>query len=212
MSSHHVVRDEQEPALIVSDFTQSQREDIGQLLEWSPTVIGLESSLHDLQTLGINIDIAVIAPNEVAHWQDVLQYQQPIKFFTVEGDSVHMIAAIINHLLQENYKTFHILSNVMNLFDFINLHQNFKFKAELVYINEAQKISIFQAGKFRKWLRAGDGLSVFPIEEPTYIRTDGFVSNIDNEIIQLETYFEAAEEGVVSIETNLKPIIIAESL
>ena len=37
MSSHHIVRDDQEPALIITNGAScSEEELIGQLLEWSP--------------------------------------------------------------------------------------------------------------------------------------------------------------------------------
>ncbi len=212
MSSHHIVRDEQEPALIISDFLEVQSEDIGQLLEWSPTVIALENALHDLMPIGIKIDIVVVPEDKVPYWEEQLQYQYPIKYLTTEGGSVKVFAQIIRYLLKQNYKTFHILSNQLNLFDFINLYENFKFKAELIYINESQKISIYPVGNYKKWLRKGQGVSVFPIEEPTYIRTKGFTKNPDNELLTIESYFESEDEGLVSVETNLKPIIIAENL
>lgn len=212
MSSHHIVRDEQEPALIISDFLEIQKEDIGQLLEWSPTVIALENALHDLLTIGIKIDIVVVPEEKIPYWEEQLQYQYPIKYLTTDGNAVKIFAQIINHLLRQKYKTFHILSNQLNLFDFINLYENFKFKAELIYINESQKISIYPVGNYKKWLRKDQGVSVFPIEEPTYIRTSGFTQNPDNELLTAETYFETEEEGLVSIQTNLKPVIIAETL
>lgn len=212
MSSHHIVRDEQEPALIISDFLESQREDIGQLLEWSPTVIAMESALHDLLTLGIKIDIVVVSEDKIPYWETQLQYQYPIQYLTTSGDTMLVFARIIGHLLKKSYKTFHVLSNQLTLFDFINLYEQFKFRAELIYINESQKISIYPVGNYKKWLRSGQGVSVFPIEEPTYIRTRGFTHNRDNELLTAECYFEVENEGLVTIETNLKPVIIAELL
>ena len=39
MSSHHIVREKQEPALLVLGLDDFPDELLGQLLEWSPTVI-----------------------------------------------------------------------------------------------------------------------------------------------------------------------------
>ena len=39
MSSHHIVRDDQEPALIIANGASCSNELLGQLLEWSPIVI-----------------------------------------------------------------------------------------------------------------------------------------------------------------------------
>lgn len=37
MSSHHIVRDDQEPALIIANGAACSSELLGQLLEWSPS-------------------------------------------------------------------------------------------------------------------------------------------------------------------------------
>lgn len=58
MSSHHIVRDNQEPAVCIVDVDSHFSEKyLGQLLEWSPTVIALASNLDWLQTRDIKIDI-----------------------------------------------------------------------------------------------------------------------------------------------------------
>ena len=212
MSSHHIVRDEQEPALLIAGFSLNQQEDIGQLLEWSPTVIAMEESIDDLITLGVKIDVAIVPAAKMEYWHEALQFQQPVKFLNATGEKVSVIAGIIHHYLQQNYKTFHLLSNQLTVFNFINLSQYFKYKAELVFINESQKITVHQVGSYKKWLNAGEGVSVFPIEEPTYLRTTGFMENLDNEMIREEVRFTTAEEGLVTLETNLKPVLLAESL
>ncbi|MEL7145408.1 MAG: hypothetical protein AAFO69_03500 [Bacteroidota bacterium] len=212
MSSHHIVRDEQEPALLIAGFSMNQKEDIGQLLEWSPTVIAMENSINDLITLGVKVDVAVVPEDQKNHWQEVLQFQQPVRFLHANGEQVSVIAGIIQHYLDQNYKTFHLLSNQMTVFTFINLCQYFKYKAELVFINESQKVTVHQVGSYKKWLTAGESISVFPIEDPTYLRTTGFTENLDNQMIREEIQFVTADEGLVTLETNLKPVLLAESL
>ena len=46
MSSHHIVRDDQEPALIIANGAVCQPELLGQLLEWSPLVVVLDSAME----------------------------------------------------------------------------------------------------------------------------------------------------------------------
>jgi thiamine pyrophosphokinase len=45
MSSHHIVRDDQEPALIIANGASCNPELLGQLLEWSPLVVVLDSAM-----------------------------------------------------------------------------------------------------------------------------------------------------------------------
>ena len=56
MSSHHIVRDDQEPALIIANGASCNNELLGQLLEWSPLVVVLDSAIERVINLNINHD------------------------------------------------------------------------------------------------------------------------------------------------------------
>lgn len=53
MSSHHIVREKQEPALLVLSMDAFDEEMLGQLLEWSPTVICSTGTAEKLDASGI---------------------------------------------------------------------------------------------------------------------------------------------------------------
>ena len=57
MSSHHIVRDDQEPALIIANGLACNTELLGQLLEWSPLVIVLDAAIERVLDLGIKVDV-----------------------------------------------------------------------------------------------------------------------------------------------------------
>ncbi|MBD3725125.1 MAG: thiamine diphosphokinase, partial [Flavobacteriaceae bacterium] len=57
MSSHHIVRDDQEPALIIANGAACSKELMGQLLEWSPFVVVLDSAIDRVLNLGIKVDV-----------------------------------------------------------------------------------------------------------------------------------------------------------
>ena len=57
MSSHHIVRDDQEPALIIANGAACNPELLGQLLEWSPLVIVLDSAIERVMELDIKVDV-----------------------------------------------------------------------------------------------------------------------------------------------------------
>ena len=56
MSSHHIVREKQEPALLVLGLDNFPDELLGQLLEWSPTVITTSQTAEKLVVNGTKID------------------------------------------------------------------------------------------------------------------------------------------------------------
>ncbi|HEY1053687.1 MAG TPA: thiamine diphosphokinase, partial [Emticicia sp.] len=57
MSSHHIVREKQEPALIIANGEACSFELLGQLLEWSPFVVVLDQAIHRVIELGIKVDV-----------------------------------------------------------------------------------------------------------------------------------------------------------
>ena len=56
MSSHHIVRDLQEPALILANGAPCKDELLGQLLEWSPFTLVLDGAIERACQLGIRVD------------------------------------------------------------------------------------------------------------------------------------------------------------
>jgi len=57
MSSHHIVRDDQEPALIIANGAACSVDLLHQLLEWSPIVIVLDAAIERVLQLEIKIDV-----------------------------------------------------------------------------------------------------------------------------------------------------------
>lgn len=57
MSSHHIIREGQEPAMIIANGAACSNELLGQLLEWSPYVVVLDGAIKRVAELGIKIDV-----------------------------------------------------------------------------------------------------------------------------------------------------------
>ena len=59
MSSHHIVREKQEPALLILSLEGFEYENLGQILEWSPTVI-VQQDIYELaDSLAFKIDVLI---------------------------------------------------------------------------------------------------------------------------------------------------------
>ena len=56
MSSHHIVRDEQEPALLIDDASVIHFEFVELLLEWSPRVMVTSNAIDEVLNWGVKID------------------------------------------------------------------------------------------------------------------------------------------------------------
>ena len=56
MSSHHIVRDNQEPALIIANGADCSDALLQQLMEWSPYVLALDGAVHRLLARKLRFD------------------------------------------------------------------------------------------------------------------------------------------------------------
>lgn len=84
MSSHHVVRDEQEPALLIDDPFALQLEFVEHLLEWSPTVVVTANALDEVLHWGIKVDVVLAHTSQIESLKPRLKDQQPIDLYAFE--------------------------------------------------------------------------------------------------------------------------------
>jgi thiamine pyrophosphokinase len=109
VSSHHIVREKQEPALLILGMSTFDQELLGQLLEWSPTVIATTEIAEQLNSLGIKVD-RIISD----HQTDVIQ--SDVKYISLNG--IAPIQSAMQFLLTEKYAAVNIVVDVLNLTDF----------------------------------------------------------------------------------------------
>jgi thiamine pyrophosphokinase len=142
MSSHHIVREKQEPALLVLGLDNFPDELLGQLLEWSPTVIATADTVDDLTSREIKIDwIIAEHPAEVS--------QSDVKLMTAADGS--LTNAALKFLSENGYPSVNIITDELTVDDykpFVNL-------INLVIFYDHQKIYPVSSG-FSKWEPAGE--------------------------------------------------------
>ena len=81
MSSHHFVKEDQEPALLIIDPDAIPFEKIQELLEWSPLVIVAQRAMEKVLGWGIKIDVVLTSHHDEAFRQVVMD-QSPIQVLT----------------------------------------------------------------------------------------------------------------------------------
>lgn len=59
MSSHHIIRENQEPALFIAEPHCLSIDYLNQLLEWSPTIITIADNYEVLNSWGIKVDVII---------------------------------------------------------------------------------------------------------------------------------------------------------
>ncbi|MXV14963.1 thiamine pyrophosphokinase [Hufsiella ginkgonis] len=141
MSSHHIVREKQEPALLITSLDGFDREHLGQLLEWSPTVIADGPLYETLDSMGIKID-AVITSGDTPDFQPSTRRIHTTASPLEDG---------LKYLVGEQYPTVNVVTDTFSLKDFAL----FADLIGLVIFTPDKKIFPVRSG-FSKWKQAGE--------------------------------------------------------
>ncbi|MFD1769305.1 hypothetical protein [Sphingobacterium suaedae] len=144
MSSHHIVRENQEPALILGSIQDLPADYIGQLLEWSPTVLASAYTVDFLLAEGIKVDI--VCTNDAA-----IYAQEEIQILSSPQD---FVLACVTHLIAKDYGAVNIVNSYIpkelsTLADRINV---VLFCAGIRYV--------FVREHYEKWVVAGTRIVV----------------------------------------------------
>lgn len=194
MSSHHIVRENQEPALLILHANAIPFEKVQELLEWSPTVIVNYTEIDEVLGWGIKIDVAIVPVNEVEHWRDKLIEQAPIKLISFNAQDNPLLTAFyflsaskasgVNVLLKEK-PTMHLIENFAHL--------------DVEAFVDNARWCLIRSGEIEKWYPAKTRLFIFP-------------DNIKEELIQFQSgKFEVDHDGVVRLRCT-NPFWLGEEL
>lgn len=156
MSSHHIVKENQEPALLILNTEAIPFEKLQELLEWSPTVIITESSLEKVLGWGIKIDVVLAHTERIQSLTQTLHHQAPIQFISFRNES-EMIVRVIEFLKSGHQKAVNILANTWGDFEKLQIAN---LDCELFF--EVKRWSFVKDGRFRKWYERDVQLYVYP--------------------------------------------------
>lgn len=159
MSSHHIVREDQEPALLILNAHAISFEKIQELLEWMPTVIVAESEIETVLAWGIKIDVVLVPDGMADYWQEKLIEQAPVNIISFQNGENTINSAFqflksgkataVNCLL----KTEGDLERIEGLSSF-----------DVDCFIENTRWSWIKSGHIEKWLPKGARLQIFPFK------------------------------------------------
>lgn len=110
MSSHHIVRDEQEPALFIQQLHAVPSERLGHLLEWSPTVMITSDQVDQALGRGFKVDVVLCHRQELEALRSKLLHQVPIHFLTIPRYE-ESIPRGLDHLVASKHKAVYLVTN-----------------------------------------------------------------------------------------------------
>ena len=188
MSSHHIIREKQEPALLVLSMDNFDDELFGQLLEWSPTIMAVSAVAEKLNAYGIKVDwIVGELPGDM---------QSDVKVLPV--DDGPLIKTALAYLVANNYPSVNVVTDEVVLDDYRGVIRHIN----LVILSGNEKVYPVYSG-FSKWKPAGDVITL--LDRPVSIETEGLQSIAYNQ-------FQTVADGFFALRFDGAPIFIAERL
>lgn len=206
MSSHHIVRDDQEPALIIANGAMCSQELLGQLLEWSPLVIVLDSAIERVLELGIKVDVLLGDFDRGFAPEHYKEKQYPLEIVHTPNQDKTDLEKAFDYLIEKGHKATNVIwatgkradHTITNITTIIAYRDRLK----IVILDDHSKVFLLQK-KYEKWYTANTILSLIPVGKVTGITTHNLFYSLTNEdlIIGYRTGSSnhVSEDGIVSI-------------
>jgi thiamine pyrophosphokinase len=217
MSSHHIVREKQEPALIIANGEACSEELLGQLLEWSPFIVVLDQAIYRVLDLGIKVDVWMGDFDEQHDFEMIRSRQSPLEIINTPDQEKTDLEKAIDFLIARGFpaanivwatgrRADHAITNITNLV-------RYKEKIRLVLFDDYSKIFPL-SGVFEKWYVAGTPVSLIPVGTVEGIETSGLKYNLQDETLTLGhrsgNSNEAEKDGMVRISAKKGDLLIME--
>lgn len=190
MSSHHFVKEKQEPAIYIHSEESLDMNLLGQLLEWCPFVIADEHSLYVLNHEPIKIDLVIHRDLSLEEIQTWTANQSNLKILSLKKDE-DKLSTVLQHLINENHFAISLVAcsdehfekiKYLNLpLDIIQYHPNSK----AFFVNQ----------HFQKWK-----------EKDSLISIDSEPIDTKNLVKQNELW-RVMEDGLVEISVDKRTLL-----
>ena len=219
MSSHHIVRDDQEPALIIANGASCSFELLGQLLEWSPIVVVLDSAIERVLQLDIKVDVLLGDFDGDFNPEIYKEKQYPLEIVHTPNQDKTDLEKALDYLIEKGHQAVnivwatgkradHTITNITNIIRYRN-------KLKIVILDDHSKIFLLP-NKFEKWYTASTPISLIPIGKVSGITTQNLFYPLQNEELTLGyrtgSSNHVIKDGIVSITHQEGDLLLMECL
>jgi thiamine pyrophosphokinase len=217
MSSHHIVRDDQEPALIIANGASCHEELLGQLLEWQPLVIVLDAAIERVLDLNIKVDVLLGDFDRGFDPNEILKSQFPIEIVHKPDQNKTDLEKAFDYLIERKIPAANVIwatgkradHTITNLTNIINYRNHLK----IVIHDDHSKIFLLPQ-KFQKWYPANTNISLIPIGIVQGITTENLAYPLRNESLTMGYRTGSSnavlEDGLVTISHTEGDLLLME--
>jgi thiamine pyrophosphokinase len=219
MSSHHIVRDDQEPALIIANGASCSFDLLGQLLEWSPIVVVLDNAIDRVLQLDIKVDVLLGDFDGDFDPEIYKEKQYPLEIVHTPNQDKTDLEKALDYLIEKGHKAVnivwatgkradHTLTNITNIVSYRN-------KIKIVMLDDHSKIFLLP-NKFEKWYTANTPISLIPVGKVTGITSQNLFYPLQNDELTLGyrsgNSNHVSQDGIVTITHEMGDLLLMECL
>lgn len=206
MSSHHFVKENQEPALIIANGQPCSETLLGELLEWSPYVIVLDGALDKVLSYGIKFDVLLGDFDRLEAKHLDLPDQPNIEIVHTPDQNKTDLEKALDFLIQKGHKAVNIVwatgLRMDHTFNNICTLGKYCDKINAVMLDNYSKIFVLPKD-YKKYYNKGQVISLFALGEVNGIKSSGLAYNLNNDSLSTlhrsGSSNESAETGMVEI-------------
>lgn len=151
MSSHHFVKEQQEPAVVILDVKGFDWDQLSGLFEWVPTVLVAEPAVEQVLSWGIKIDVILASAAFQKENTYLLEEQYPLRFLESENDEFAKDA--LHYLMASDHRAAHLVGFEISYYEDLSL---FMEKMDVCIFNQARKYFPVKSGDLKKWYPKGE--------------------------------------------------------
>lgn len=192
MSSHHIIRENQEPALLIANGESCSLDILNQLLEWSPYILVLDGAIERVLELGIKVDAHLGDFDSTTIDKEYLQKVQfPIELIHIPDQEKTDLEKGLDFLIKKSFKAVNIIWATGRRADHFvaNLSSVIKYAKDIKITLLDDHSSIYPIlplpSIFIKWYTAETKLSLIPFFEAKGLSTKNLVYALNKEDLQL---------------------------
>ena len=219
MSSHHIVRDDQEPALIIANGASCSFDLLGQLLEWSPIVVVLDNAIDRVLQLDIKVDVLLGDFDGDFDPEIYKEKQYPLEIVHTPNQEKTDLEKALDYLVEKGHKAVnivwatgkradHTLANITNIV-------SYRDKIKIVIIDDHSKIFLLPK-RFEKWYPANTPISLIPVGKVTGITSENLFYSMQNDELTLGyrsgNSNHVAQDGLVTITHETGDLLLMECI
>lgn len=183
MSSHHYVKEGQEPALVVANGEMCSYELLVAIMEWCPYIVALDGAYDRLAQLQVTPDVVIGDLDSLQSTQPTLHTE----FLKDENQENTDLEKAIDFLLAQGKTDINIVWSTGKRLDHTlnNIAILGKYAEANIVVYDNHSKAFVLPKTFTKYYEKGTALSLVPIHTAAGIRTANLKYNLNNEALEM---------------------------